>query len=307
MTNHNIISQNAEIDLRELVSTLWRGKFFILFLTALFVFFASLHLRNSEKQYLVEYKIKPVGESDTNSTSAGLFASIAGIEVGQNPSNNFVIFKELIPTIEVSEVIFKNEKLIKRIFSNEWNSSLNSFSEPTKSKSQVYISALKEILTGDNEVNYIPPNAQRLAIYISRNIKVVEDKVTGFLSLESETSNPDMLLSIISMVVETTDQIMRQRYINFSKEPMNYYKQKLAASRSSDHRHALAELIIKEEQKLMLASKSKYFSAEPYIRPTISLYPVAPNPKLILGISLMLGLSLGAALILIRHAIRKEN
>ena len=57
----------------------------------------------------------------------------------------------------------------------------------------------------------------------------------------------------------------------------------------------------------MFASKGKHFIAEPYMNPTISLYPTTPKPTLILALSLILGLFLGAALVLMRHAIKKEN
>jgi hypothetical protein len=69
----------------------------------------------------------------------------------------------------------------------------------------------------------------------------------------------------------------------------------------------LAELIGKEEEKLMFASKGKHFIAEPYITPTISLNPTAPKPKLILALSLVLGLFLGSVLVLMRRVIKKEN
>lgn len=307
MTNHNNTFENDEVDLRELILTLWRGKVFIFFVSTFFILLASYYLHNSERKYLVEFKLKPVGQTDNTAASTSIFASFAGLDMQSSSTNDFIIYKELISSIEVSEIIFKNKALIKSIFNHEWNPSLNNFSEPSKSKSQAYIDDLKKIITGNDQINYIPPNAQRLAIYISRNIQIVEDKITGFITLKSETSNPDMLLSIITTVVEATDQIMRQRFINFSKEPIKYYKKKLGTSRSREHREALAELISKEEQKLMLASKSKYFVAEPYIAPKISLYPVAPKPKLILAVSLVLGLSFGATLVLIRHAYKKEN
>jgi len=57
----------------------------------------------------------------------------------------------------------------------------------------------------------------------------------------------------------------------------------------------------------MFASRGKYFIAEPYINPTISLHPTAPNPKSVLTFSLLLGLFFGATLVLMRHAIKKEN
>ena len=108
-------------------------------------------------------------------------------------------------------------------------------------------------------------------------------------------------------VSEASDKIMRQRYIDFSTEPLAFYKEKLRTARSREHREALAELIGKEEEKLMFASKGKHFIAEPYINPTISLHPTAPKPKLILVLSLVLGLFLGAVLVLTRRPIKKEN
>ena len=311
MNNHTEISDDVELDLRELFLKLWQGKVYILLFSILFVVFASLHLQFAESKYLVEYKLKPVNESQQKSEFSGLgglggFASLAGIELPFNSTSDFAIFKELITSVEVSKVIFKNRKLIKRIYGNEWNSSINDYSEESKSKLRSNIGTLKKIITGNKGVNYIPPNARRLAIYISKNILISEDKKNGFLILSAKTSKPDMLLSLISLVVEESDKIMRQRYINFSKEPLAFYKKKLQSARSREHREALAELISKEEQKLMFASKGEYFTAEPYIEPTISLYPIAPKPKFVLLLSLILGSFMGCGVVLLRNAVAKR-
>jgi hypothetical protein len=156
-------------------------------------------------------------------------------------------------------------------------------------------------------MNYNPPNAKRLAEYISKNIQISEDKITGFLTLKAETSKPDMLLSLIVEMAEASDKIMRQRYINFSTEPLTFYKEKLRVSRSREHREALAELIGKEEQKLMFASVGKYFTAEPYIDPKISFYPTAPKPKLILLISIIFGFFTGCGIVVLRNAYTKDK
>ena len=57
----------------------------------------------------------------------------------------------------------------------------------------------------------------------------------------------------------------------------------------------------------MFASKGKHFIAEPYMNPIISLYPTAPKPALTLVLSLVLGLFLGVAFVLVRHAIKKDR
>ena len=237
----------------------------------------------------------------------GGLASLAGVQLPTISGNDFNIFKELITASEVSEIIFENKKIIREIFRFEWDETLHNYSRPPKSKIQIFVSNAKKLLTGNIDVNYMPPNPRRLAIFINENIQIGEDKDTGFLKFTSETSKPELMLSLIIEATKASDKIMRQRYIDFSTEPLAFYKEKLRTARSREHREALAELIGKEEEKLMFASKGKYFIAEPFIIPTISLHPTAPKPKLILALSLVLGLFLGAALVLMRHAIKKEN
>jgi len=306
--NQNIIVNN-EIDWKNVFSSLWRGKIYIILSSIVSIFLGSLYLHSAEKKYTIEYKLKPVVVMDNARSFSGLnnLASFAGIQLPTNKNNDLNIYKELIISAEVSEIIFDNKEFIKEIFKSEWNEYLSAYSRQPKSKIQILISDAKELLIGNNEGNYIPPNPRRLSDYIANNIQINEDKETGFLSVKSVTSKPKLILSIILKATEASDKIMRQRYISFSTEPLVFYKEKLLTARSREHREVLAELIRREEQKLMFASKGKYFIAEPYISPTISLHPTAPKPKLILTLSLVLGLFLGVALVLMQRAIKKEN
>jgi len=303
------IKLNDEIDLKEILYALWRGKIFIILVLFISIFFGSQYLQSAERKYTVEFKLKPVGETKNSPNLSGLggFASIAGIQLPSNSNNDFKIFKELIASSEVSEIIFDNKEIVKDIFESEWNENLNNYSRPPKSKIETLATDAIELLTGHKEVNYMPPNPKRLAIYITENFKINEDKETGFLKLISETSKPELILSLIIQVTETSDKIMRQRYIDFSTEPLAFYKEKIRTARSREHREALAELIGKEEQKLMFASRGKYFMAEPYVGPTISLYPTAPRPKLILALSFLFGLFISVVFISMWHAMKKDN
>jgi len=300
---------NNEIDLRELFFTLWRGKIYIILISIISVFLASFYLQSAERKYSVEYNLKPVNETNNSRSFSGLggLASLTGIQLPSSSNNDFNIFKELITAPEVSKLIFENKKIVRDIFRSEWDETLNNYSRPPKSKIQIFVNDAKKLLTGNTDVNYMPPNPRRLAIFINRNIQIGEDKDTGFLKLTSETSEPKLMLSLIIEATKASDKIMRQRYVDFSTEPLAFYKDKLRTARSREHREALAELISKEEQKLMFASKGKHFIVEPYINPTISLHPTAPKPKLILAFSLVFGLFFGSALVLVRHGLKKEN
>ena len=300
---------NDEIDLKDLFFILWGGKIYIILVMIISIFLGSLYLQFEERKYTVEYNLKPVGETKKSSSLSGLsgLASITGIQLPTNSNNDFKIFEELITSPQVSEIIFENRKIIRDIFRSEWNETSNSFSEPPKSKIQIIFNEAKRLLLGNIEVSYVPPNPIRLAMFIDKKIQIREDSKTGFLKFTSETTDPELILSIIIEATKASDKVMRQRYVDFSAEPLAFYKEKLRTARSREHREALAELIGSEEQKLMFASRGKYFIAEPYINPTISLNPTSPKPKRILTLSLVLGLFLGAVLVMVRHAIKKDR
>jgi hypothetical protein len=131
-----------------------------------------------------------------------------------------------------------------------------------------------------------------------------EDRDTGFLTLSSETEKPAMMLAVMERVTRETDRLLKERYIQSSEQTMGFYEQQLARARAREHREALAKLIAQEDQKLMLASKGSFFVAEPLTNPSVSINPTSPKASLVLALSVVLGGFFGAALVLIRKALK---
>jgi len=97
---------------------------------------------------------------------------------------------------------------------------------------------------------------------------------------------------------------LKARYIQSAEQTMGFYQQQLAKARAREHREALAKLIAQEDQKLMLASKGTFFVAKPLTSPSVSLHPTSPKASLVLALAVVLGMFVGAALVLIRKAIK---
>jgi hypothetical protein len=149
---------------------------------------------------------------------------------------------------------------------------------------------------------YIPPNPQRLAILTEGLLKLSTDTDTGFLSLNTESSQPHIMVDLISAVSQETDNLLKERFFSTAESTLEFYYQKLLTSRSPEHREALAKLISAEDQRLMLASKGANFVAEPLTKPSVSLYPTSPNSKLVLVLGFVSGLFLGAFVVIVRQA-----
>ena len=109
---------------------------------------------------------------------------------------------------------------------------------------------------------------------------------------------------LMERVTQETDRLLKERYIQNSEQTMGFYQQQLARARAREHREALAKLIAQEDQKLMLASKGSFFVAEPLTNPSVSLRPTSPKASLVLALSVVLGGFFGAALVLIRKALK---
>lgn len=317
MTNsRNELNDNSN-DLLKIFAILWAGKFTIIISILIAIFFTSVYLNGATRKYTVEYKFNPVSEGNNMSSLSNYsgLASLAGIELPTSSGNDFHIFKELLSSVDTAEKIFKNKDLIKNLFSNEWNEQLGIFSKHNIIENNnllgkirfilsQYLGPVKRFLTGSDKQEYIPPNPERLIEFISKNIKISEDKKTGILNITSQTSRPKDTIMLIVEMTFISDAIMRDRYVNFSKEPLLFYKQKLSEARSREHREALAQLIAKEEQKLMLASSSKYFAAEPLTKPNVSLYPTSPKSLILLILSVFFGLFIGIFFTILRTIIQ---
>jgi LPS O-antigen subunit length determinant protein (WzzB/FepE family) len=295
-----------EIDLKELFKTIWAGRILILFCIFISIIIASFYLRNAERKYSVEYLFQAVAEDNGASSLSGLggLASLAGVSLPSAKSGDFKTFQILLQTEEVATKLLQNKEIIKKIYQGEWNDQKQKFEESALSSKGKALSTLKLLLTGDVKPNYMPPNAARLSAWLSKNFTISEERDSGFLKLASQTSQPELLLQIMTNVTKITDQIIKDRFLKNGRQSVTFYQKKIAASRSRESREALAQLIAQEEQKLMLASNGSFFVAQPLTTPTISLGPTSPKASLVLALSVVLGSFSGAALVLIRKMVK---
>jgi len=192
------------------------------------------------------------------------------------------------------------------LFKGEWNSELGLFEAPETGKISEIKQLVRSVVTGVEKRKYIPPNAKRLSLLMEKKLKLSMEG-NGFLLISTETSKPDIMIKLILNASQETDDLLKERFFSTAEETLEFYYQKLVASRSPEHREALAKLISAEDQKLMLATNKTNFVAEPLTNPSVSLYPTSPKASLFLMLGAVLGLSIGVAVVLVGHAITKPR
>lgn len=301
-------SQDDEIDLKELAATLWQAKRLIASCVAAALVLAAAYLWIAERKYTVRYTFLPASTEDSGNQFSGLggLASLAGVSLPSGGTNDFKTFQMLLQSEEAASHLMKDKDLLKRIFPLEWDEDEQTFVEPSTSLRGIILRGIKTALTGETRPDYMPPNAGRVAFWLEEAFSKSEDRDTGFLTLSSETPDPALIVDVMSATTKITDRIIRDRFVERGQESVDFYQQKIASARSREHREALAQLIAQEEQKLMLAYSSSYFVAQPLTTPSVSLRPTSPKASLVLALSIVLGAFLGAAVTLIRKALKHD-
>ena len=307
MMEHGRVENDDEIDLKELFLTLWQGKYLICLISFVAVVLASVYLHRAERKYSVEIVLKPVIEDSGGGPNLSGFsglASLAGVSLPTSSSSDFVTYQKLIFSEEVADRVSSNTELLISLFGAEWNSTDKIFEAPPVGLVGGLKQVVKSTLTGVTKGEYIEPNPKRLSMLMDATFNISTDSKTGFVSISTQTSSPDLMVSLITSAAQETDNLLKERFFATAEETLEFYQQKLLTSRSPEHREALAKLISAEDQKLMLASKGWNFVAEPLTMPSISLYPTSPKSSLVLALGFVLGIFMGAAIVLLRHAMR---
>ena len=297
-----------EIDLRELFSVLWRGKYFIIIFTVISLAAGSLYLRNISSKYKVSILLAPVQEEQTTPdfVSLGGLASLAGISLPTGSASDFSKYEIMLKTPEISTLVFTEQNLIQELFSVEWDNSQQIFREPNQNRKTLIKNYVKELLTGQPPKEYIEPNPARLTEFIGGSIRISVDKKTQYLNLSAESSNPKLLTKLLVSMIKNTDELFKKKFLKQANDAVQFYQIKISKARSQEHREILATLIAKEERKLLLATRGGPFVAEILTGPNTSLNPTSPKVSLILALSILLGGFLSCGLLLIR-SFRSKN
>lgn len=293
--------QNVDLNLRQIFKTIWHGKYFIAFAVLSSLVLLSVYLRKTEPEYTVSMTIKPVVTSLNTSSAANFstLSSIAGINIGNEELTDFKQFEIMLKTEEIAEKLFEDQKYVKSMFGSEWDQIEKKYRQPKLSALSKIKNILKRILTGSPQNTYIEPNPSRLAIQINKLISIKAEK-SGLLFMEAESANPFKAILTMMKLIETTDLSMKKKFIAQGNQALSFYYKKITNARSKEHRAALAKLIAREEQKLMLATRDGAFVAEVMSGPKTSLYPTKPDISKLIAMYIILSFIAATALILIK-------
>lgn len=304
------VIHDDEIDLRELFSAIWRGKWLVLACTAIFAAASvaiALYLPNIYKS---EVLLAPADDQQQSGGLAGLasqfggLASLAGINLGGGNTDKTALALQVLQSREfIGNFIEKHHILVPLMAAKGWNRDTDSLIWDT----DVYNPENKTWVRKVKPPYQPKPSAQEAYKEFTKSIlDSSQDKDTGMVTVSVSFYSPEMAQQWADWLVKDLNEVMRQRDMAEAKKSIQYLDDQINKTNLTDLRAMLYQLVEQQTKTLMFAEVREEYvfkTVDPAIVPEEK---DKPKRALICVLGTMLGGILGVMWVLIRHFMRKE-
>ena len=277
------------IELMEIFLRLWKYRFIGISIVAFFLFCGILFLHLANYQYRAELVVVPADQAGGSSPGTGIagLGSLVGIDLSLQQGASFARYADAVQSFTVAEALSQNPKIMRTVFSDQFNSQTGNWVEPESLRKSI-TNSIKALL-GIPVRAWSQPNAKNLKMYIESNVKVSEDKKKSSITLSYENSDADFARYFISEINFTSDEYLRRLALDRTESYIKYLEKRLNEVNVLEYRMSLSETLSSYEKTKMMASSSVSFSAEPFGNIWISPKPSSPQPVFILFVSILMG------------------
>lgn len=300
--------QDEEIDLRELFSVIWRGKWLIIAITAIFTIGAVVFAIMQPNIYKSEALLAPASEEQGGGLSAlasqfGGLASLAGVNLSSKKGvdKTELAIEVLKSRHFISEFILKHDIMADLMAAKKWD---------RESDKIIYDEDdyLVETNTWIRDVKapFKPkPSMQEAYKVFSKMIAVNSAKDTGMVTISIEHVSPTIARQWVTWLIQDINKVMKERDVAEAQRSTAFLNRQIALTNVADIKTVLYKLIEEQAKTIMFAEVRDEYVFKT-IDPALAPEEKAKPKRVLIGIlGLILGGMLGFILVLIRHFSKK--
>jgi len=306
VTSQSNAPQDYEIDLRELASAIWQGKWLIICITAIFSVTSVFYALSVPDEYESTVLLAPASSSGGSGLSKlagqyGGLASLAGINLGGSGGDDKVaIAMEIMKTWGFLEnFIEKNSLQVPLFAATGWNRANNKLIVDPELYDETQKKWVREFNPAKGQK--AEPSSWELYQKLKDRISVSKDSASGLINLTVEYYSPELAKKWVELIVKAINANLKKRDRDEATKSIQYLQEKIQETHVSDMQSVFYQLIEEQTKTLMLAEVS-----EEYVFKTLSSAKAAevkskPKRLLIVVLGCLLGGMLSMMMVLIRY------
>lgn len=302
--NHQLkINREEEVDLAELFSALWQGKWLIVAVTAVFAVIAIIFALSLPNIYRSEVLLAPASSAQKSGLGglAGQFgglASLAGLNLGATGMDKTILGLEIIKSRDfISRFIEQQKVLVPLMAAKDWDQRTNALilDEDIYKEGQ---------WVRDVEFpKQAEPSLQEAYEEFIELLTVTQNKENGMVVVGIEHVSPYIARQWLTELVAQLNNYMRQRDMAEAKMSLVHLEAELAKTQVEELRQALYQLIEEQTKTLMLTQVGDEYVFKTVDAAIVPEQKAKPSRALICIVFCLFGGFLGSLVVLVRFFI----
>ncbi|MCH1920496.1 Wzz/FepE/Etk N-terminal domain-containing protein [Shewanella sp. A3A] len=298
-----------EIDLRELFSVIWSGKWIILATTVLFAAMSvgvALYLPNI---YRSEATLAPAEEAQGGGLSGlasqfGGLASLAGVSLGGgNKADKSQLALEVLKSRQfISNFIETHHILPDLMADKKWDEKNNQIVYDP----DIYDAESKTWVRDVNPPRQPKPSMQEAYKVFQKLITVSDDTKTGMVTIAIEHKSPYVAKQWVDWLVADINREMKTRDVEEATKSTEYLNHQIQQTNVADIRSVLYKMIEAQTKTIMFAKVRDEYIFKTIDHAIVSEFKYSPKRSIIVLISIMLGLIFGVIAVFFKYSIYKK-
>ncbi|MCU8079279.1 Wzz/FepE/Etk N-terminal domain-containing protein [Shewanella sp. SM103] len=302
--------QDDEIDLRELFSIIWQGKWLIITITAVFAIGAVIFAIEQPNIYKSEALLAPASEEQGGGLSGlasqfGGLTSLAGVNLGsKGGTDKTELAIEVLKSRQfTSDFIQRHNILADLIAAEKWDREADKLiynPELYNEQTNTWVREAKAPFKPE-------PSTQEAYKVFSKMIAVNKAKETGMVTISVEHLSPSVAQQWVAWLIQDINKVMKDRDVAEANRSSEFLNKQIALTNVADIRTILYKLVEEQAKTIMFAEVRDEYVFKTIDPALIPEEKAKPKRALICVLGTMLGGMIGIMFVLIRHFLKKED
>ena len=311
MNDQNLAPQylqhhDDEIDLKELFIALWKGKWIIILLTAVFAMGGVLYALSIPNTYKAEAVLVSANESESAGLASQLggLASLAGISLGGGGTDDTAMALATLQSRQfLNAFINKYDLLVPLMAGEKWDSAQDTLLINPEMYDEQQQKWIREVPPGKSP----QPTDWDAYKEFKKILAVSESKNSGLVTLSITHLSPTIAKQWVDQLVIDLNAWIKNNSLNDTRRNISYLETQIEKTNIADMQSVFYQLIEEQTKNLMLAEVQDEFAFKIIDPAVVPEEKVGPKRALICVLAVLLGGMLGTAIVLIRYAFAKKD
>lgn len=303
-------ASDDEIDLREIFSSLWKGKWVIITITTIFAIISIVYALNQPNIYKADTLLAPAENASGGGLSKmagqlGGLAALTGVNIGEAGSSQTDLAVQVMQSRQfIESFIKKHDLLVPLMAVNGWDLQNNKL----VIDEDIYDETKNLWLRKAKGLRGSQPTAQEAySAFIRDNLNIIKDKDSGLYTVTVMYYSPFVAQKWVTWLVEDINEVMRQRNIAETTQNLAYLNEQLQKTAVADMKNTFYRLIEEQTKSLMLAEVQEEFVFKVIDPAVVAEIKSKPNRILICFLGTFFGWVISIVIILINGFFRSCN